>query len=96
MGTRLYVGSLPFSADEAQRWQTYITQRLQSAAPKGADQIGPLAKIEASPRLDGRNMTMVMAPDKKTPPPKKSREPSASSAGTAPAAPPAPAPENET
>jgi translation initiation factor IF-3 len=32
-----------------------------------ADQIGPLAKIEASPRLDGRNMTMVMAPDKKAP-----------------------------
>ena len=24
-----------------------------------------LAKIEASPRLDGRNMTMVLAPDKR-------------------------------
>ena len=32
-----------------------------------AEQIGPLAKIEASPRLDGRSMTMVMAPDKKPP-----------------------------
>ena len=32
-----------------------------------AQQVGALAKIEASPRLDGRNMTMVMAPDKKPP-----------------------------
>jgi len=32
-----------------------------------AEQVGALAKIEASPRLDGRNMTMVMAPDKKAP-----------------------------
>ena len=32
-----------------------------------AEQVGSLAKIEASPRLDGRNMTMVMAPDKKAP-----------------------------
>jgi len=39
-----------------------------------AEQIGPLAKIEASPRLDGRNMTMVMAPDKKVPPPTKRPE----------------------
>jgi len=30
------------SADEAQRWQNYVVQRLQAAAPKGADQIGPL------------------------------------------------------
>lgn len=30
------------SADEAQRWQNYIVQRVQTAAPKGADQIGPL------------------------------------------------------
>jgi len=36
-----------------------------------AEQVGPLAKIEASPRLDGRNMTMVMAPDKKAAPTKK-------------------------
>ena len=32
-----------------------------------AEQVGALAKIEASPRLDGRNMTMVMAPEKKAP-----------------------------
>jgi translation initiation factor IF-3 len=36
-----------------------------------AEQVGPLAKIEASPRLDGRNMTMVMAPDKRAVAPKK-------------------------
>jgi translation initiation factor IF-3 len=30
-----------------------------------AEQIGPTAKIEASPKLDGRNMTMVLAPDKR-------------------------------
>lgn len=32
-----------------------------------AAQVGALAKIEASPRLDGRSMTMVMAPEKKVP-----------------------------
>ena len=46
-----------------------------------ADRIGPLAKIEAMPRLDGRNMTMVMAPDKKAPvPTKKSSSPAPSEA----------------
>jgi translation initiation factor IF-3 len=30
-----------------------------------AEQTKHLAKIEASPRLDGRNMTMVLAPDKR-------------------------------
>lgn len=39
------------SADEAQRWQTYIVQRLQAAAPKGSDQIGPLPDfLGASPQ----------------------------------------------
>lgn len=28
-------------------------------------QIGPLGKVEASARLEGRNMTMVLSPDKK-------------------------------
>lgn len=37
-----------------------------------AEQVGPLAKIEVTPRLDGRNMTMVMVPDKKAAAPKKS------------------------
>ncbi len=30
-----------------------------------ADQLGPGAKVEASPKLDGRNMVMVLAPDKR-------------------------------
>ena len=30
-----------------------------------AEQVHDVAKVEASPRLDGRNMTMVLAPDKK-------------------------------
>ena len=30
-----------------------------------AEQIGPTAKVEAAPKLDGRNMTMVLAPDKR-------------------------------
>jgi len=30
-----------------------------------ADNVASLAKIEASPKLDGRNMTMVLAPDRK-------------------------------
>ncbi|MBK9178342.1 MAG: translation initiation factor IF-3 [Acidimicrobiales bacterium] len=30
-----------------------------------ADQVSALAKVEAAPRLDGRNMTMVLAPDKR-------------------------------
>ena len=33
-----------------------------------ADVIGDNAKIEAEPRLDGRNMTMVLAPQKKSKP----------------------------
>jgi len=32
---------------------------------KVADQLGPGAKVEASPKLDGRNMVMVLAPDKR-------------------------------
>jgi translation initiation factor IF-3 len=30
-----------------------------------ADQTANIAKVEASPRLDGRNMTMVLAPDRR-------------------------------
>ena len=50
-----------------------------------AEQTAEIGKIEAHPRQDGRNMTMVLAPDKK-PPPKKEREreePQASSAAPA-------------
>lgn len=35
-----------------------ILERIQG-------ELGPFAKVEASPRLDGRNMTMVLAPDKR-------------------------------
>jgi translation initiation factor IF-3 len=49
-----------------------------------ADQIGPLAKIEALPRLDGRNMTMVMAPDKKAAPKKPGSSESASESADTP------------
>ena len=38
-----------------------------------AEQTAEIGKIEAHPRQDGRNMTMVLAPDKK-PLPKKERE----------------------
>ena len=34
------------------------------------EQLGPLAKVEAYARLEGRNMTMVIAPDKKAVPKK--------------------------
>jgi translation initiation factor IF-3 len=30
-----------------------------------AEKVAGVAKIEASPKLDGRNMTMVLAPDRK-------------------------------
>jgi translation initiation factor IF-3 len=38
------------------------------------DQLGPGAKVETQARLEGRNMTMVLAPEKKAAPPKKSNE----------------------
>jgi translation initiation factor IF-3 len=31
-----------------------------------AEQVGPLAKVEAAPKLDGRNMIMVLAPHRAT------------------------------
>ena len=46
------------------------------------EELGPIAKVEAAPKLDGRNMVMVLAPDKRaqaaaraeaeTPPPEES------------------------
>ncbi len=36
-----------------------------------AEQLSPPAKIEAAPRLDGRNMIMVLAPDKRARPKEK-------------------------
>jgi len=34
-----------------------------------AEQLTPGAKVEAAPKLDGRNMVMVLAPDKRSRPP---------------------------
>jgi translation initiation factor IF-3 len=31
-----------------------------------AEQVGPIAKVEAAPKLDGRNMIMVLAPDRRS------------------------------
>ena len=55
-----------------------------------AEQIGDAAKVEAEPRLDGRNMVMVLAPDK------RSRQAAASRSAARPAeddGPPVPSPE---
>jgi translation initiation factor IF-3 len=55
-----------------------------------AEQVGPIAKIEAAPKLDGRNMIMVLAPDRRA-------AAQASGARPGPKAgvrPPAPAPQN--
>ena len=51
------------------------------------EQLGPLAKVEAYARLEGRNMTMVLAPEKKIV--KKEKEPRKSDPGPAGTPPPA-------
>ena len=53
-------------------------------------QLGPTAKVETQARLEGRNMTMVLAPEKKVVP-KKSNEDKPRSTETAPAEAAAPA-----
>jgi translation initiation factor IF-3 len=62
------------------------------------EQLGSLAKVEAYARLEGRNMTMVLAPDKRTitkkPDPKQDRP--AGAGDTAPAPDAAPAAEADT
>lgn len=40
-----------------------------------AEQVADVAKVEAMPKLDGRNMTMVLAPDKKGPDKKENKKP---------------------
>ncbi len=47
-----------------------------------AERVDEYAKVEAYPRLDGRNMTMILGPDSKKKP-KKKREPSAAPAAEA-------------
>jgi translation initiation factor IF-3 len=46
-----------------------------------AEQVKDVANIEAAPRVDGRNMVMVLAPSKKP----EARQPRATAAGPAPA-----------
>ncbi len=48
-----------------------------------AETIGDGAKVEALPKLDGRNMTMVLAPDKRRPPRVEAPPPSPNGAGAA-------------
>jgi translation initiation factor IF-3 len=57
------------------------------------DQVGDLAKVETQARLEGRNMTMVLAPDKRlqAAPKKGAEEPTAAEAAEAPAPDEAPA-----
>ena len=50
------------------------------------EQLGALAKVETQARLEGRNMTMVLSPDKK-PAKKNEKEQSGSTEPVAPAAP---------
>jgi translation initiation factor IF-3 len=40
-----------------------------------AEQVAPVGKVETHARLDGRNMTMVLAPDKRAQAAKREREP---------------------
>ena len=58
-----------------------------------AEVIGEGAKVEAMPKLDGRNMTMVLAPDKRRPSPRTESPGPSANGSDAPAAeaPPAPA-----
>ena len=39
-----------------------------------AEEVGSVAKIEAAPKVDGRNMIMVLAPDKRAKPPEQSSD----------------------
>jgi translation initiation factor IF-3 len=50
------------------------------------DQLGPGAKVETQARLEGRNMTMVLAPEKKVAPPKRANDRNPDGNGERPAA----------
>ena len=45
------------------------------------EQVGPIAKVETQARLEGRNMTMVLSPDKKAAPKKSDAKPEATASG---------------
>ena len=50
-----------------------------------AEEVGPVAKVEAAPKVDGRNMIMVLAPDKRAQQAQAPRKAAAAN-GSAPAA----------
>ena len=56
-----------------------------------AEEVGSAAKVEAAPKVDGRNMIMVLAPDKRAQAPKKAA-PSNGSSAPATSTPPPPQP----
>jgi translation initiation factor IF-3 len=60
------------------------------------EQLGPIAKVEAYARLEGRNMTMVIAPEKKAAPKKADRAERAPAAPAAAPTPPEQAPAQQT
>jgi translation initiation factor IF-3 len=57
-----------------------------------AETVASVAKVESAPKLDGRNMIMVLAPDRRS----QARKPSANGAGTSAATPDRPSPAAET
>jgi translation initiation factor IF-3 len=49
-----------------------------------AEEVGPVAKVEAAPKVDGRNMIMVLAPDKRAQQAQGTKKGSADGNGSAP------------
>lgn len=50
-----------------------------------AEEVGPIAKVEQSPKVDGRNMVMILGPDKRAKPAAPHADPGASHNGSVPA-----------
>ncbi len=57
-----------------------------------AEEVGPIAKVEQSPKVDGRNMVMILGPDKRAKPPAAASGPSGNGSSQPPARTPAPPP----
>ncbi|MGH9178254.1 MAG: translation initiation factor IF-3 [Acidimicrobiales bacterium] len=55
-----------------------------------AEEVGPMAKVEAAPKVDGRNMIMVLAPDKRAQQAQGTKKAAAAGNGSAPRDPDAP------
>ena len=56
-----------------------------------AEEVGPVAKVEAAPKVDGRNMIMVLAPDKRAQQAQGTKKAAATGNGSAPQNPDRPA-----